>query len=97
MPFTSGVAKPTHRLGLLMEMDFKHKYRIPLGLTLGYTLGFPDEDPEAGLSGTLLGFWYTGREAFVVGVETGFMTSPVIETGEKIDSLYGVFTLRYYF
>jgi hypothetical protein len=97
VPFTSGVAKATHRMGVLLEMDLKHKHRVPLGLTLGHTFGLPSDEPSAGLSGTLFGLWYTGKEAFVVGAETGYMKLPVVESDTKIDALYGVFTIRYYF
>ena len=85
------------RAGVLAEYDFKHRSRLPIGVTLGYTAGFPDNDPGAGLSGVLLGFWYTGREAFVVGVETGSMKLPVEGDADKIDAAFGVFTIRYYF
>jgi len=96
-PFTSGISKPTHRLGVLGEADFRPNYGVPVGLTLGYTAGFPDDNPTAGLSGTLLGVWYTGKEAFVVGAETGYMTLPVSDSDEKVNALFGVFTIRYYF
>jgi hypothetical protein len=96
-PIDSGISKATHRFGVLAEADLQHRYGVPLGLTLGYTLGFPENDPGAGLSGTLLGFWYTGREAFVVGVETGYMKLPVLNQDKKIDAVFGIFTIRYYF
>jgi hypothetical protein len=97
VPFTSGVAKATHRLGLLFEMDLNPRYGKPVGLTLGHTHGFPTDEPTAGLSGTLFGLWYTGKEAFVVGAETGYMKLPTVETGTKVNAMYGVFTIRYYF
>lgn len=97
VPFTRGVSKPTHRIGLLVEMDLKPKLKIPLGLTLGRTQGLPSDDPNTGVSGTLFGVWYTGRDHFVVGVETGYMKLPVFESEEKIDGRFGVFLVRYYF
>jgi hypothetical protein len=96
-PLAAGVSKATHRVGAMAEADLKHKFGVPLGVTLGYTLGFPTTDPTAGLSGTLLGFWYTGRENFVVGVETGYMSLPTGDDSDDISAMYGVFTLRYYF
>lgn len=96
-PTSDGDSKATHRFGVMAEMDLKHKTGFPLGISLGRTQGFPNDDPGAGLSGTLLGFWYTGRESFVVGLETGYMTLPVAGMDETVDAMYGVFTLRYYF
>jgi len=98
-PVTPGVSKGSHRVGILGEMDLKHtKIRVPIGVTLGYTQALPDNDPFAGQSGTLLGFWYTGKQDFVVGVETGFMKLPVAnQVTDKVDALFGIFTIRYYF
>jgi hypothetical protein len=96
-PLTNSVAKATHRMGVLGEMDLKPRSDIPLGITLGYTKGFPENDPGAGLSGVLLGFWYTGKEAFVVGVETGYMTLPLLDQDEKVNAVFGLFSVRYYF
>ena len=96
-PLTAGVSKATHRLGVMGEMDLKHRWNAPVGLTLGYTMGFPTDDPKAGLSGLLMGVWYTGREAFVLGVETGYMNLPGGYGGEDIDAMFGLLTMRYYF
>ena len=98
-PVTPGVSRGSHRVGILGEMDLKHtKARLPIGVTLGYTQALPDDDPFASLSGTLLGFWYAGKTDFVVGVETGFMKLPVEnQATDKVDTLFGVFTIRYYF
>lgn len=98
-PGTSGVSKASHRIGFLGEMDLKHtKGGLPLGFTLGYTQALPDNDPFTGLSGTLFGVWYTGKQDFAVGVETGFMKLAVEnQETEKVDSVFGVFTIRYYF
>jgi len=96
-PFADGVSKATHRGGVLGEYDLQPGPGIPLGITLGYTKGFPTDDPGAGLAGVLFGLWYTGREAFVLGVETGFMTLPAQADAEKVDAAFGLFTIRYYF
>lgn len=92
-----GISRATHRLGVLGELDLKHRYTVPVGLTLGYTKGFPTGVPNAGLSGLLFGVWYTGQEAFVLGLETGYMTLPVQGQAEKVDAMFGLFNLRYYF
>jgi opacity protein-like surface antigen len=97
-PLTSGVAKASHRVGGLAEYDFHPGGGLPIGLTLGYTQALPDDDPYTGQSGTLFGLWYTGKEAFVVGVEGGAMKFPVEnQTSDKVKSMFGVITLRYYF
>ncbi len=99
VPETSGVRKGSHRLGILGELDLQGtKADVPLGFSLGYTLALPDTDPFTGLSGVLLGFWFTGKENFVVGAETGFMKLPVAnrET-EKVKALFGLITIKYYF
>ena len=98
-PLAPGVSKGSHRVGILGEMDLKHtKAGLPIGVTLGYTQALPDDDPFTGLSGTLLGFWYSGKEDFVVGVETGFMKMPVAnQETDKVDAVFGIFTIRYYF
>lgn len=99
VPGTSGVSKGSHRLGILGEMDLKHtKGGVPLGVTLGYTQNLPDDDPFTGLSGVLFGLWYTGKQDFTVGVETGFMKMPVVnQVTDKVDTFFGIFTIRYYF
>lgn len=99
LPQNSGVTKGSHRVGVLGELDLQGtKAGIPLGFSLGYTLALPDDDPLTGLSGTLLGFWYTGKVDFVVGAETGFMKLPVANRDvDKVESLFGIITIKYYF
>ncbi len=99
VPQTSGVFTGSHRVGVLGEMDLKHtKAGLPLGFTLGYTQALPDDDPFNGLSGTLLGFWFTGNQDFVVGLETGFMEKAVAnQETAKVKGMFAVFTIRYYF
>ena len=66
--------------------------------TIAFALALPDDDPFAGLSGTLLGLWYTGKSEFVVGVEGGLMSLPVANrTVDEVDSLFGIITIKYYF
>ena len=98
-PRNEEVLLAKHRIGVLGEVDFKHmRYEIPVGATLGYTQNFPDSDPYTGPSGWLFGLWYTGREEFVVGLETGFMKLPVLEQDDtKVDAMFGEFSVRYYF
>lgn len=99
VPETSGVSKGSHRLGILGEFDLKGtKAKVPLGFSLGYTQALPDDDPFTGLSGILLGLWYTGKQDFVVGAEAGFMDLPVANRDtEKVDALFGIITIKYYF
>ncbi|RKZ10803.1 hypothetical protein DRQ32_06770, partial [bacterium] len=86
-----------HRIGLLGEVDFKQKYDVPFGLTLGHFVGFPSDRIESGLSGTELGFWYTGRQEFIIGLETGWLRIPSDDTGETINGTFGVIDIKYYF
>lgn len=98
-PWTSGVLKGSYRLGILGELDLQGtKAHFPLGITLGYTLALPTDDPLVGQSGTLLGFWYTGKKDFDVGLETGFMEIAVLNREpEKVNTQFGLFTIKYYF
>ncbi|MCB1184489.1 hypothetical protein KDM41_13755 [bacterium] len=96
-PDARGVSKATHRAGVMLEYDLAPGRSIPVGFTLGYTKGFPEDDPGAGLAGVLVGIWYTGREAFTIGAETGFMQLPAEGDAEKLDALLGLLTIRYYF
>ena len=97
VPYTSDVSKATSRLGVLFEADLNPKVHVPIGFTLGYTWGLPSEDRGAGISGTLFGIWFTGKEDFVVGVEMGYMDIPAGEGEEKLDSAFALFTLNYFF
>jgi hypothetical protein len=99
VPETSGVSKGSHRVGILGEYDLQAtRAGIPLGFSLGYTQALPNDDPFTGLSGALLGFWYTGKEDFVVGVESGFMNLPVSNRDvDEVDALFGIITIKYYF
>jgi hypothetical protein len=96
-PLADGVSKATHRAGILGEYDLRPGPGIPVGFTLGYTKGFPTDDPGAGLAGVLIGLWYTGREPFTIGAEVGFMQLPAEGDAEKLDALLGLLTVRYYF
>lgn len=93
----SSVIMGDNRVGLLGEADLKERYKIPLGLTLGYFQGIPSDKLGSGLSGTVLGFWYTGRENFTVGLESGWLSFPVNNSGESVEGIFGVFNIKYYF
>ena len=99
VPETSGITRGSHRVGILGEYDLNEtKANFPLGFSLGYTQALPSDDPFTGLSGTLLGFWYTGKEDFVVGVETGAMRLPLANRDvDKVKTVFGIFTIKYYF
>jgi hypothetical protein len=86
-------------VGILGEYDLKGSgLEWPVGITLGYTQNLPDDDPFTGLGGTLLGFWYTGKQEFVVGVETGSMKMNVSnQESDKVDAMFGIFSIKYYF
>lgn len=98
-PETSGIYNGSHRVGILGEYDLKASgLGWPVGITLGYTQNLPDDDPFTGLGGTLLGFWYTGKRAFVVGLETGSMKMNVVnQESSKVDASFAIITLKYFF
>jgi len=96
-PYAVGTARSHQRLGVLLEMDLAPRHGVPLGLTLGRTQGFPADDPNAGLSGTLLGVWFTGRQALDIGAEFGLMTIPDRAGFENTEVMFGIFSIRYYF
>lgn len=98
-PIETGVSKGSHRIGVMGEYDLKHtRAGVPVGFSLGYTQTLPDTDPFTGLSGALLGIWYTGKEEFVVGVEAGNMKQAASEqSNDKVKAIFGVITIRYYF
>ena len=95
--FESGVLLANHRFSVMGEVDFKSRYEVPVGITFGTFQGFPSERIGSGLSGYTLGFWYTGKEDFVVGVETGWLDIPIADGGEAIDGVFGVFNIKYFF
>ena len=86
-------------MGTLAEYDLKASgLEWPVGITLGYSQNLPDDDPFTGLAGTLLGFWYTGKKDFVVGLETGSMKLNVDnQETQKVDAMFAIITLKYYF
>ncbi len=93
----SDILLGTNRISVLGEVDFKSRYQIPVGLTLGTFYGFPPDRSGSGLKGLLLGFWYTGRDEFVIGVESGWLKIPTDDDGDNIDGVFGVFNIKYYF
>ncbi len=92
-----GVLLGNNQIGVLGEVDFKPRYDFPLGLTLGHFVGFPRDHIESGLSGTELGFWYTGRQEFIIGLETGWLRIPSNDDGDAINGAFGVINIKYYF
>ncbi len=92
-----GVLVANHQVSVMGEVDFKSRNDIPLGITLGTFQGFPSDRIGSGLSGYLLGFWYTGKEDFVVGLETGWLDIPVADNSGNLDGAFGVFNIKYFF
>jgi len=92
-----GVLLGSNRVGVLGEVDFKARHSFPLGVTLGHFVSFPGGHIESGPSGTVLGFWYTGKQAFVIGVETGWLQIPVDDDGATVDGAFGEISIKYYF
>jgi len=93
----SGVVVGRNRVGLIGEVDFKDKHDWPIGLSLGFFTGFPSDLFEAGLQGTVLGIWYTAKQDFLVGLETGVLQVPRDDGQEAIDGAFGSFNIKYFF
>ncbi len=94
---TSEVLLGNNRVGVIGEVDFQDKYQVPLGISLGYFRGFPSELGQAGMRGMVLGFWYTAKEDFIIGLETGALQIPEDEGAEFIDGAFGAFNIKYFF
>ena len=86
-----------NRVGVLGEVDFNDKHNVPLGITLGFFAGFPSDMVESGIRGMVLGFWYTAKEDFIIGLETGALTIPEDEGDETIDGAFASFNIKYFF
>ncbi len=86
-----------NRVGLLGEVNFNGRYGLPLGITLGYFHGFPNDVVSTGISGTVLGFWYTAKQDFVIGLETGVLFIPSDDGDETIDGAFTTFNVKYFF
>lgn len=84
-------------VGFLLEGDFNDKHGLPLGITLGHFINIPSDHVESGPSGTVLGFWYTGAQEFVIGLETGWLQIPTDDKGASVDGAFGVIDIKYYF
>jgi len=95
--FESGVLHGKNRISVIGEVDFKSSYDIPIGLSLGTFVGFPSSMTGSGLNGYLFGLWYTGREEFSIGLETGLLEIPTDNSGTTIDGLFGVLNIKYFF
>jgi hypothetical protein len=97
VPEVSGVTKGQHRLGVLGSLDLNQVKRIPLGFTLGYFFGLPDDVPQSAQKGLVFGTWYTGETDFQIGVELGRLTTEMVGLGTEVDGIFGLLSLRYWF
>jgi len=86
-----------NRVGLLGEVDFNNRFGFPFGITLGYFAGFPSDMVEAGLRGSILGFWYTAKQDFSIGLETGVLQIPADDGNDTVDGAFGSFNVKYFF
>ncbi len=94
---SAGVLLGKNRMGLLGEVDFNGRYGLPLGITLGYFYGFPTDMVGSGVRGTVLGFWYTAKQDFVIGLEGGALKIPTYDGDDSIDGAFAVFNVKYFF
>ncbi len=93
----SGVFMGKNKVGVLGEVDFKARHSFPLGITLGHFVALPLDKLQSGTSGTVLGFWFTGREDFLIGLETGWLEIPLSDGGDTVDGAFGAINIKYYF
>lgn len=84
-------------IGLMGEVDFNDKHDFPLGITLGHFNGFPTNRVGSGLRGTIMGFWYTGKTDFIIGLESGWLEIPIDDNGKTVDGAFGSLNVKYYF
>lgn len=93
----SSVVIGANNVGFLAEVDFKDKHGLPLGISLGHFIAFPENHVESGPSGTVLGFWYTGKQDFAIGLETGWISISVSDDSEEANGAFGILNVKYYF
>lgn len=96
-PEFSSVVKAMYELGAMVDWDLKSQLKVPIGVSLGYLWGAPEDNPHTGLSGATLGFWFTGTKNFTIGVETGWWKKPVLGSTVESEGLIALFSLRHWF
>ncbi|MBS0000255.1 MAG: hypothetical protein KFF73_14840 [Cyclobacteriaceae bacterium] len=83
-----------------LDFNFKRRYNVPLGLIVGYSmisqpeLVYTDEGTALITSFKLT---YTGTSDFLIGLESGLMSIPLVEVDQKSNFLATMFSVRYYF
>ncbi len=97
VPGQDSEAKALHRLGVLGSLDLNQVQDVPLGFTLGYFWGTPDDTPQTSLKGLLLGIWYTGETNLQLGIEIGALQTRMLGMEEDVDGAFALLTTRYYF
>ena len=96
-PGSDSATQWLNRWGLLGSLDLNQTRNLPLGFTLGYFWGTPENEPPTALRGLLLGFWYTGETDLQLGVEMGLLKTQFLGTDEDVDGQFAILTTRYYF
>lgn len=97
VPGADSESKMMNRWGLLGSLDLNQVKDVPLGFTLGYFWGSPENEPPTALRGLLLGFWYTGETDLQLGVELGLLKTTFMGTDDDVDGQFAILTTRYYF
>ncbi len=96
-PGPDSESKLMNRFGLLGSLDLNQVKDVPLGFTLGYFWGTPQNEPPTAMHGMLLGFWYTGETDLQLGVEVGLLKTKFLGTDEDVSGQFAILTSRYYF
>ena len=97
VPGEDSESKLMNRFGLMGSLDLNQVKDVPLGFTLGYFWGTPENEPPTALRGMLLGFWYTGETDLQLGVEVGLLKTQFLGTDDDVDGQFAILTTRYYF
>jgi len=96
-PEFSSVAKAMYEASAMVDWDLKPRLKVPIGVSLGFLWGAPEDNPHTGLSGSTLGFWFTGSQNFTIGLETGYWKKPVLGSEVESDGVIALFSLRHWF
>ncbi len=93
----SGLFLGKNQVGVLGEADFSPRHDFPLGITLGYIQSFPIDRLQSGPNGWVLGFWFTGRQDLIIGLESGWMSIQLTDDGDIVDGIFSSINIKYFF
>lgn len=98
--FERVVSKGYYIAGILGDMDFKPKHKVPIGLALGYTISTSPAYviQDGGISNIIIGkIGYTGSEDFDLGLQFNYRNIYLSSVDDKPFIKTILLNLRYYF